>query len=160
VTIARVGSESIDFVCGAVLDFSEFQRVCPPPVIPFVQEVGKPGYHDMNDKTYLAALDKHSTLNTTYLILASLAGSDIEWTMVDMNDPSTWDNYEAELAEFFTNAEIATIVRGVMDANLPNKSRSFEALGNSQPPQQGAEVQSTSQKAEQDSTPSGKPAKD
>ena len=152
------GDQIIEFVCGPVLDFSEFERLCPEPKAPLVTEVGKGSYRDTKAPVYLAALEKHRDQRTNWLMLKSLSATkDLEWETVNMDDPTTWENFRKELRECFTDAETVHVINSIMDANYPSEERLKEAIKNLQPPHTEAENSDTSQKEEQDSTQSTEP---
>lgn len=153
--------DNIDFICGAVLDYGEFDKLCPTPKPPLVTKLstGEQSY-DNQDKRFKQAVEKWSGMKIDWMILQSLRHTEgIEWDTVKYNDPETWGNHEAELKTFLTENEVNRVVQGVISANSPTQNRRKEALDSFTPTQEAAEpLDSTSQQDEPISTPSTEPA--
>jgi hypothetical protein len=160
VTIYR-DNEQIDFLCGAILSYDEFEKICPVPKAPLITNLKTGGISsDVSDKRYQARLDEWSEMRVAWMIITSLASSeDIEWDTVDKNNPSTWMNYRSELAEFLTETEIGRLVNGCVEANSPTQKRRDEALGNFTPSQPENQITS-SPPEELTSTSSTEPVKE
>jgi len=114
----------------AVLDYSEFEKLCPSPKPPEVIRPGGDKSIDINDKTYLEKVNKHSTLKYNWMCLKSLEATDgLKWKTIDMGKPETWDKFEEELkASFFTESEIFRIVAAISQAQGLNDIKIQEAL--------------------------------
>lgn len=161
IPIPRDDGEDLFFTCAAVLDFSEFDTVCPAPKPPVWMRPNKPNQVDTQDKKYLRNLDIYAQRKTAWLILKSLqATEDLEWETVDMQDPTTWDNFREEMEESLTPREVDLVIQGVFDANLPSEDRQNEALERFTLSQVEGDDNHSSQKEEQDSIPSGGLASD
>lgn len=113
------GDDKIVFRAQAVLDYTLFDKLCPRPE-PAIT-VMRDGTRKMEtaDPEYQAMLTVWSERRIAYLVLQSLAATEgLEWETVSLDDPSTWNNYQAELrASGFTEIEIGRIIEIVMDAN-------------------------------------------
>lgn len=121
--------DDVIFQCHAVLDFDEFDALCPRPKPPLVTPVGKTPYADDANPAYLKKVEDYSEKRSNWMILKSLEATEgLEWDSVDMKDPETWANYKKELETLFTPREVDEIVMGVFDANIPNEQRQKEAL--------------------------------
>lgn len=152
----------IEFTCGPVLDYSEFDKICPIPKPPVLQRVGKPPIDDIKDKRFLANVDKYALRKTEWMVLSSLNYTeDLEWDTVDMTDPETWHNYHEELAAVFTEREIEDLMEAVFSVNAPTPEarqqaiESFMSLQQDQP-----EPRHSLEKEEPASISSGVPVKD
>lgn len=146
----------------AVMTMDEFERLCPPPKPPKIFTPGK-GYREGRESIeFKQAMDKWGNQRSNYMIIASLSVGTptLEWDKVDLNDPETWPNYEAELSSVFTVGEVQEIKSGCIEANIPNSLRQEEALERFMSPRREEEIPSTSQKDEPDSTTSGEPVND
>lgn len=88
----------LDFLAVPLWDRKEFDELCPAPTPPVK------GYKPDGSKTYdeeapdhLAKKRARSAKWWGYLVLTSLAPSNIEWESVSIDDPDTWDKVEDEL---------------------------------------------------------------
>lgn len=119
VPIIREGGE-VFFKAGAVLDFKEFDTICPAPIPPMIQRKGESSpVPDFTDKKYIAASENYGRQRTNYMIVKSLSITEkLEWEKVKLNDPTTYDKYEEELREAGLNQiEIGRLITAVMEAN-------------------------------------------
>jgi hypothetical protein len=124
------------FICGPVLDYGPFEKICPLPKPPLVMVPGKDSYPNLKDNTYQKAVEQRSERRIQYLILTSLAATpDLVWDTVDINKPDTWENYDKELTLFLTPKEKEKVIGGVFDANIPSENRRKEAIENFTPTQ-------------------------
>lgn len=153
--------DDIIFECRPVMDYEEFDKICPMPKPPVEVKVATgERTEDYNDAEYLRAVDVYGTNKTNWLILQSLEGS-VEWETVDLQDPATWVNFREEMKSVFLTREVDLIIEGVFHANLPTEERQKEALDRFMSSQaEGVDGNHTSQKEEQPSTPSGELVKD
>ena len=108
------------FKAGAVLDFKEFDTVCPAPIPPMIQRKGESTpTPDLTDKKYIAACDTYARQRTDYMIVKSLAITEsLEWEKVKLSEPTTYNKYDEELKEAGLNQfEIGRLINAVMEAN-------------------------------------------
>jgi len=96
-------SGNIVFKAQAVLDYTAFEAICPPPLPP---ETLRPGAgrglrtKNIEAPEFLKALDEWAEKRTYWMILKSLeATPELEWETVKMDQPDTWKHYEKELRE-------------------------------------------------------------
>src|SRR4051812_35229165 len=91
--------EDIIFKCQAVLDMTDFERLCPEPRIPIMLHKGN-RIQDIESPIYKAQIGEHNERRINFLIIKSLeATEDLEWDTVNLSDSSTWGNYHKELKD-------------------------------------------------------------
>lgn len=154
------GRNPVIFKAQAVLNYEQFDRLCPTPTPPIKMLRGGEKQEDLNDPAYKQRMVEYATKKMAWITLKSLEATEgLEWERVDLGNPNTWGNYEKELEESgFSPVEIGRIRTGVFIANCLDDSKIEEArqsflAGLLKP----AEVQ-LSQKVEPNGTPSGEPA--
>lgn len=157
----RRDGETIVFKCAPVLDYKEFETICPQPKPPVISRPGKPMITDTKDPEYLRAVDNWSARKSDWMVLKSISATEgLEWDTVDMEDPSTWENYRKELETCFTPFEADWIIGGCFAANFPSTKRQQEALENFMYTEEEDLDELSSPEDVQDSIPSGEPAND
>lgn len=167
VTIYREDDEgkpaNLIFLCGPVMSYEEFDRICPIPKAPLVTNI-KSGISepDTKDRKYLAKINTWSERRVQWMIIKSINFTPgLEWEQVNLLQPDTWHLYEDELKTFLTPREFDDIVNGAIEANSPTQNRRKEALENFTPSPVVAEAKdSSSQKVEPTTTSSGEPVKE
>lgn len=129
VVIPRPDSEDIPFACAAVLDFDEFDKLCPMPDPPMVTRPGGIQTPDVEDEDYQKLLSEHGEKRIDWITLKSLeATKDLEWETVNMQDPKTWKNFEEELKQAgFSFMEVIHIRNGVLSVNSFDDAKMKEA---------------------------------
>jgi hypothetical protein len=117
------------FKARAVLDFTDFDKLCPTPEPPEVIKPGGIKAADPEDADYLAKLDEWGTQKSNWMILKSLAATEgLEWETVNMSDPKTWANYQQEMQDSgLSMGEVSRIVSIIMDACGLNQQKIDEA---------------------------------
>ena len=122
------GTENIVFTAVAVLDYNEFDKLCPVPEAPKLTLRGGAVKEDKEDKKYQDRMLEYATRRVAWMILTSLRATEgLEWETVDYNNPDTWEKYSTELSESFSQMEINLIIQGVMVANAMSDERLNEA---------------------------------
>lgn len=115
--LPRPTAEDIVFRAKAVMEFSEFDNRCPFPK-PQKKLVAGGWKESLDDPEYQRAVNEHGNLRFAWLILKSLEPSNIEWDTVNMGQPSTWGNWQKDLANAgLTVTEINRVVNCVCSAN-------------------------------------------
>ena len=117
--------EDIIFKAKAVMDYDEFEKVCPEPK-PQVRTIKGGVKQEMtNDASYLKAVGEHNQKRMCWIFLKSLqATPGLEWETVKYDDPNTWTNYVDELrASGFSAVEINRINDAVMQANCLDEAK-------------------------------------
>lgn len=121
------GEDDIVLKAQAVLDFDEFDKLCPEPKPPGRRT--RNGWEpNTKDETYRSLIDTHNAQRIAFMVLHSLEPSNIEWETVDMNNPSTWTNYVQDFRKAgFSSIEVNRIVQCVMRANALDEAKLEEA---------------------------------
>ncbi len=144
----------------AVLNYKEFDKLCPAPKPPLEMKPNGEQKKVFDDPDYKIRMGEYANKRINYLIIKSLsATTDLEWETISLDDPATWDNLEKELEDVFTEGEREKIYTLVNEANNPTEKRRKEAVDHFALSQVLDQVL-TSQKGEQETTPSGEPVKD
>lgn len=148
---------NLTFLCGAVLDYAEFEKLCPAPKAPLRTDI-KTGEQtrDVTHKRFRIDNELYADRRINYMIIKSISATpDFEWELVKLNDPNTWDKYEEELRSCLTPAEATLLVNAAIEANSPSKNRRKEALENFTVSADQAPSVTGSQAEEPIATPSG-----
>lgn len=111
----------------AVLDYSDFRKLCPSPEAPEVIRPGNIRTRNTEDPRYKQQVDKWSENRANWMILKSLEDSKIEFEKVDMSNPDTWGNYFDELKEVLPDAHVTRIINACMDVNGLDEEKIKEA---------------------------------
>lgn len=123
--IPKFGKDLV-FKARAVLDFSEFDQLCPEPV-PMYKVDKKTGEQeiDYKHKEYSKSLAMYNQKHFAYLFIKSLSATDdLEWDTVEIARPDTWVNYQTELlSSGFSQLEINKLIQLVLNANSINEER-------------------------------------
>ena len=120
----------------AVLNYYEFDKLCPPPVPPVVirpngtDEPSK--IIDVNNTKYLTELNIWSRKKIDWMILKSLSITDeMVFETVDPSNSDTWKNVHSELIEAgFSAMELNKIMDTIMVACGLNQDKIDEATKN------------------------------
>ena len=128
VTLVLPREDEDDIVIVAqACNFDEVEEMLVEPEPP-VRVVKGEAIKDFKDAGYLQQLENYNLRRMAYIVLKSLAPSNIEWETVDMQDPKTWLNYNKELQEAgFSTVEINRIGVAVMQANALDEEKLEEA---------------------------------
>jgi hypothetical protein len=115
------------FEARALRDWDEFNALCPEPKPPGIRT--RDGFvPDKDDPTYKQILTNYKAQQFAFLVIKSLEPSEIEWTIVDPSNPSTWRKWSDELQQAdFTQIEVNRVIQLVLDANCLNEDRLKEA---------------------------------
>jgi len=106
----------IAFMAQAVLNYDEFDALCPRPTAP--RRLMPGGEYEDGEIDEKVMLD-WAALRVDWMTLKSLEVTPgLEWETVKMDQPDTWGNYQEELRNaMFSDVEIARIFGIVTDAN-------------------------------------------
>lgn len=123
------GESQIVFKAQAVLDFSDFDKLCPAPVAKVKMFPGGKTIQDVESPEYKKELTKYSEKRIAWLYLQSLKSTEgLEWETIDMSNSDTWNNFDSELKSAgFSAIEIMRITSGIMSANSLNETKIEEA---------------------------------
>lgn len=115
------GSEEKDIVITvrAVLDYKQFDEVCPGPKPPMIQKPGQPFVPNYESPKYKEDSRTHWWRRRCWMVLKSLqATPGLEFETVKWEDPASWELWEQEFAASgFTVHEITTIVEAIRTVN-------------------------------------------
>lgn len=125
----------IVFTVRAVLDFSDFEKLCPEPQPPWIQRPNQPQALNVEDRDYKKSLAKFGMQKLNWMILESLKPTpSLTWEKVDSGNPETWHLWRQEMSEAgFPPAELNHIgnvvfeINGLNPAKLDEAKRSFLA---------------------------------
>jgi hypothetical protein len=156
------GDNQIVLKARAVLDYSEFEKLCPEPKAPWIVKPGGVKEQNYKDVTYTAAVRQRITKQTFFMFIKSLeATPGLEWDTINMTDPSTWLNFEKELeSSGFSSIERNIITRAVLIANNLDEAKIEEARQRFIQSQAIQVSNGLSQEGEPTTTQSGGPAKE
>lgn len=154
------GKDSVVFTAVAILDYDEFEKLCPEPDPPSVIKPGKGKQANYQDPEYLQSMADRSNKRLAWMVLKSLQATEgLVWDTVDMGDHKTWLNYKKELKEaHFSQTEIQRIENAVYTANSLNEARVQEARENFLHGLEEEEKQRSGLHTDQNSSQSGEPA--
>jgi len=128
--------DNIVFEMQAILDYDDFDKICPQPEAPKILKQGqRVAIENVEDPDYKEAVRKRIGYRIDWMVLRSLeATKGLTWESLDKTDPGTWDCYTKELKQHFTIPEVNKILSKVwevngLDSELLDKAReSFLAL--------------------------------
>lgn len=154
--------DAIVFKAASVLDFDEFDALCPRPQAPVKMVKGGKTVPDLTRPSYKASIEDYAKKRIAWIVLKSLeATEELVWEQVNIDDPTTWLKFEEELkAAGFSSVECHRIVNGVMSANCLDESKLDKAREDFLASRRVALEELSSQEDELNSTPSGEPASD
>jgi len=128
VIVIPKSEEEYVFKAMPVLDYEEFEKLCPTPRPPEKVLKGGETQLDVNDKEYSKKLTEWSECKVSWMTITSLKATEgLEWDTVDMSNPETWNNYITELKASFTDAEVQLIINLVYTACGLNQEKIDEA---------------------------------
>lgn len=156
------GKSQIVLKARAVLEYDDFERLCPEPTAPFVLKPGGRKEYNFSDPKFQAAAAQRVKKQTYYMFIKSLEATEgLEWDNIDLKRPETWLDFENELkGSGFSQIERGMITRGIMIANNLDDGKVEEARQRFLQSLQVSADDSSSQKEEPTSTPPGEPAKE
>jgi len=152
---------NIVFRIQAIVDYEEFENLCPRPQAPTIMKPGGEQSRDVTDEKYIESVQKWATYKSQWLIMQSLAATEgIEWETVDLKNPETWDvmtelkNAGFSDLERIKITEVIYAVNGLSEALIDKATADFLAG------QGSSQKSKSSQNSELPSTESGEPVKE
>jgi hypothetical protein len=123
VLILPRGDDCIVIRAQALDNMEEFEKLCPEPTPP--GKLTKDGWvPDPEDKGYRSVIEVYGKKRLAYMVIATLEPSEIEWTKVDVSNPSTWLGWEQEMRDAgITQIEINRIYQLVIEANSLSEAK-------------------------------------
>jgi len=152
------GEHTIVFRAIGLKDTEEFSAKCPQPKPPgkFTKDGWVP---NDSDPTYRQVMDEYAKKRLGYIVIHSLALTEIEWDTVKLDDPRTWANWDKDLINGgLTQVEANRVLGLVLEANALDeaklqKARELFLVGQApMPPEFSGPVSARA------NTPSGTPA--
>jgi len=152
------GEKEVVFRAKGVVDYDEFNELCPAPKPP--GKLTKHGWEPLdNDPDYKSLIAIRNNKLEAWIIITSLAPSNIEWDTVKPENPSTWTNWKQDLKNSgFNSVERQLISRLVFQANSLDEEKLKQARDHFLLGQQPVPDEFSGQTTEPENTPSGKPA--
>lgn len=128
VVVSRLDGD-IEFKCQSVIDFDDFEKLDPEPVVPWVRTPTQPARQNPEDPSYKKDLTEWQQRRFDWLCLESLkATPNIEWETVKADKPHSWKNWRDELKQSgLTPLEIGRILQAVLKANSVDEDKIDEA---------------------------------
>lgn len=125
--LPRTGGNDIVFHAQAVTDMDEFNALCPLPSIP--KRVVRGGVEENPDSPgYRDQYKDWSQKRFDYILIKSLEPSDIEWTKVNLDKPSTYKLWQEEFkAAGLSENECKRVINIVLVANSLDERKLQEA---------------------------------
>lgn len=150
------------FTIKSIKDYKDFDKLCPAPKPPKGLKPGGVSVELVNDPVYLGEIKQHNDKQIAWTILESIKDTpDVTWEQVNLNDSNTWLLYEQELLDSgFTRGEVQRLVSEIMDVNVLSEQAIEEARQRFLLSRTKDEKSLSFLPAEQNTTPSGEPAKD
>lgn len=103
-----------------VSDGEEFDKMFPEPQPPVTFNVKlQASIKQFNDPKYLERQGQWVQAKTAWFFLKSIEPSNIEWTTVNLSDPETFANWQADFKNAgFNQAEVNRIYSGFEETNM------------------------------------------
>lgn len=135
ILVLEKGGEQIVFKAEALMNYKEFDKICPTPEPPERLLPGGIRKKNERDPKYIKAMDDYAEYRVNYMMLKSLqATKDLEWETVDIIKPETYGNWQIELEQAgFSEIErmrimqLCTRVNALDDNMLDEAKESFLA---------------------------------
>lgn len=128
VVIPRESGDLI-FKCKAILDFKEFDKLCPEPTAPEVVRRDQTRFRDEKSPEYIKEHTEWAEKRTAYMFVTSLMATDgLEFEKVNIDDPDTWALYNEEMKESgLSEYDMSRLLMGVTTACGFNQEKIDEA---------------------------------
>lgn len=126
----KIVNNDLVFVVKAVLDYSEFEGLCPPPKPPIIQRAGETTAQPYTDEPdYIKAREDWWQKRTYWMFLKSIEDPSLTWERVNMLDPETWVNLDDELKQdaHLTHSQIAILTNAIHAMNAVDANKMKEA---------------------------------
>ena len=126
--IPREGQDHV-FKAEAILDFTEFEKMCPEPEMSISKDVKTGLETKVKSKAFDKKMDEYATNRMNYMIVKSLEATDgLEWETIDFGKIKTYGNYKDELIDSgITESEISKLIGIVLSANSLDDTKYAEA---------------------------------
>ena len=153
------GESEIVFRAQGVPDYDEFNALCPEPKPPKIQKPKEGWVDNVEEPAYKDMLKTYNDKRIAWMVVQSLAPTDVEWDTVDPNKSSTWTNWETDLQKSgFNQIECNRVLRLVFQANCLDEDKLDKARENFLVGQQPVPSEYSGQSIAPETTQSGEPA--
>jgi hypothetical protein len=117
------GDQRIVLRARGLEDMEPFKALCPEPQMP--GKLTKDGWvPDAEDAGYKSVMEEHGKRRLAYMVVRSLEPSQIEWDTVQLDNPATWNNWEADLKQGgMTQVECNRVLSLVLEANCLDEAK-------------------------------------
>jgi hypothetical protein len=152
------GDKEIVFRAKGLPDMAEFEALCPIPKPPgkFTKDGWIP---NLTDPTYQQVLGEWAKKRLGYMVVKSLAPTEIEWDTVSEADPRSWPAWDEDLKNAgLTQVECNRVLGLVLEANALDEAKLQKAREVFLAGQGPMPAEFSSPRSEQPSSPSGEPA--
>jgi len=129
VVLPRDGGD-LAFIAKGVLDYDEFNKLCPLPVPPSIRRKGDDfSTPDYSAPDYQEKISKYGAEKSAWMIIKSLEDTEgLEFESIKMDDHTTWTGVYKEFKDSgLCDMEITRLIDGVMEANSLSDERVEEA---------------------------------
>ncbi len=118
------GDQNIVFRATGLKDMESFKRYCPEPTPPKKLVKGGATVADLEDKGYQEAMAMYHKCRIAYIVVNSLAPSQIEWDTVNPDNPGSWTNWETDLKNGgLSEIECSRVLGLVLEANCLDEAK-------------------------------------
>jgi hypothetical protein len=153
------GDNTIVFRAVGIPNYDAFQTLCPEPKAPGVMKAGENWTPNPNDPGYRDMVKTHDKRRISWMVITSLEPSEIEWDTVDLDNPSTWDNWADDLrAGGLNQIEINRVQALVFQANSLDETKLQKARESFLLGQESDPSEYSGQSIAPESSQSGEPA--
>jgi hypothetical protein len=119
------GKQQIVFTARGLPDMDAFQALCPEPVAPakMTSEGWKP---DEQNPDYVSSKLEYNRRRLAYMVVNSLAPSNIEWDTVNIDQPGTWANWEDDMkanGKGLSQVECNLVLKLVLEVNQLDEAK-------------------------------------
>lgn len=154
--LERDGAKFLVFKIRALKDMDEFNKLCPEPDVPGVFDKHGNFEPDPENKDYKTIMAGYQMRRLSYMVIKSLEPSNIEWDLVDINKPKTWNLWQEDMKNAgMTSPEVNAIFNLVLETNTLSEAKMQKARDAFLRGQAQASEDTSGQPTEPESTPSG-----
>jgi len=117
------GDQQIVIRARGIPDMDDFDALCQLPKMP-VRFTPNGQEDNPNDAGYSSAMEEYGKRRLAYIVVMSLAPSEVEWDTVKLDVPGTWANWRTDLMNGGLNAiECNRVQNLVFEANALDEAK-------------------------------------
>jgi hypothetical protein len=122
--LPRENADDIVIIAQSISDMSAFDKYIELPLPPSAMVKGGNVEHNYNDSGYVEQLAGYNLKKMAWIVLTSLAPSNIEWEKVDLENPGSWVGYVEEMKDAgFSEIEVNRVCNLCMEANALDEGK-------------------------------------